>query len=241
MNELKKTLFISDLHLDEADSTSYNQFEQVVAGLDSHVDALFILGDFFEAWIGDDDHSPFNESVIALLKSVREKNIPVYLMHGNRDFLLGKKFLSQTGCTFLTDETSVTIYGAPVLLMHGDTLCVDDHAYQRVRKFLRNKFLQFLFLWLPLSLRRKIANKMRGASKHHTANAPMYVMDVTQEEVARVMRKNNTYFLIHGHTHKPAFHQFTIDNEPYTRIVLGAWHKQASVLVWYENGYKELV
>ena len=241
MNELKKTLFISDLHLDEADSTSYDQFKQVITGLDSNIDALFILGDFFNAWIGDDDLSPFNESIIVLLKSVREKNIPVYLMHGNRDFLLSKKFLAQTGCTFLPDETCVTIYGSPVLLMHGDTLCVDDRAYQRARIFMRNRFLLFLFVCLPLSLRRKIATKMRNASKKHTTSAPLYVMDVTQAEVARVMQKNNTHFLIHGHTHKPAFHQFTIDNEAYTRIVLGAWHKQSSVLVWYENGNKELI
>lgn len=241
MSSLKKTLFISDLHLQESDPKIIDEFKALIDSLNEEVDALYILGDFFEAWIGDDDLSSFHDSIISLLRSAREKKIPVYIMHGNRDFLLGKRFFSQCDCAFLPDASRVNIYGVPVLLMHGDTLCTEDYAYQRARKFLRNRFLQFAFKCLPLSWRRKIANKMRVASKKHTTQMSSYTMDVSQDEVARVMQGYDARFLIHGHTHKPAFHQFTIHDEPYTRIVLGAWHNKASVLAWYENGYKELI
>lgn len=242
MNSVKKTLFISDLHLDEIYPESFSQFKDLINSLDGNIDALYILGDFFETWIGDDNHTPFYDAVIALLKSVREKNIPVYFMHGNRDFLVGKKFFKQADCTFLPDETGVSVYGTPVLLMHGDTLCTGDRAYLFARKILRNRFLQLLlFKSLPLTLRKKMADKMRSASKRHTTSVLPYMMDVTQQEVVRVMQKNNVRLLIHGHTHRPAIHQFKVDSEDYTRIVLGAWHNKSSVLVWYENGNKELV
>ncbi len=242
MNSGKKTLFISDLHLDEIYPESYNQFKDLINSLDGNIDALYILGDFFETWIGDDNRSPFYDDVIALLKSVRDKNIPVFFMHGNRDFLVGKRFFQQTGCTFLPDETRITVYNTPVLLMHGDTLCTDDKAYLFARKILRNRFLQLLlFKSMPLSLRRKMADKMRSASKRHTTKALPYMMDVTQQEVVRVMQKNHVRLLIHGHTHRPAIHQFNVNDEAYTRIVLGAWHKKSSVLIWHENGNKELV
>jgi UDP-2,3-diacylglucosamine hydrolase len=242
MASLKKTLFISDLHLDEADAESYCQFKDFIASVDSSVDALYILGDFFETWIGDDNRTSFYDSIIALLQSVRAKNIPLYFMHGNRDFLVGKKFLQQVDATLLSDETRVSVYGTPVLLMHGDTLCTEDHTYLFARKILRNRFLQFLlFNSLPLSLRKKMAIKMRNTSKRYTASVSTYLMDVTQQEVVRVMQKNEVRLLIHGHTHRPAFHQFNVNDEVCMRIVLGAWHPKASVLVWHENGNKELL
>lgn len=241
MNSLKKTLFISDLHLDETDPKSLSQFKDLVRSLDDTVDALYILGDFFEAWVGDDCHSPFNDSVIALLKSVRDKHIPIYFMHGNRDFLVGEKFLSQTDCTLLADQTRVVIYNTPVLLMHGDVLCTDDRNYQRARKLMRNRFLQTLFLWLPSSFRMKIANELRSASKRYTAAKSMDTMDVSQPTVQQVMQQNNVRHLIHGHTHRPAIHQFDVNSHTFTRIVLGAWHNKSSVLIWWENGNKELV
>jgi len=237
----KKTLFISDIHLDADEPIGFNCFNNLINELDNNTDALYILGDFFEAWVGDDQRTPFNESIKALLRSVHDRQIPVFLMHGNRDFLLGKKFIKESQCTFLPDETRVMIYNTPVLLMHGDTLCTDDHDYQRARKIMRNKFLQWLFLLTPMRFRNHIANKLRAASKQATSKKSLYSMDVAQPEVERVMQQHNVRWLIHGHTHRPAFHPFSINNEDYTRIVLGAWHDKASVLVWYEDGKKELI
>lgn len=242
MNSAKKTLFISDLHLDESDTESFNQFKELISSLDDSVDALYILGDFFETWIGDDNHTAFYDSVIALLQSIKTKNIPVYFMHGNRDFLIGEKFLEQAACIFLPDQSRVAIYDTPVLLMHGDTLCTDDRTYLLARKILRNRFLQsLLFKSLPLSLRQKIAKKMRRASQRHTASIQPYMMDVSQQAVTDVMQKHNVRVLIHGHTHRPAIHQFVVGNNDFTRIVLGDWHKKSSVLIWYANGTKELI
>lgn len=240
MNSLKKTLFISDLHLDESDPVSFEHFKKLINELDENVDALYILGDFFEVWVGDDNQSPFYDSIIALLKAANEKRIPVYILHGNRDFLLGQSFFQQAKCTFLPDESRITIYKTPVLLMHGDTLCTADHAYQRARKLMRNRFLQYVFLHLPLSFRKKIANELRNASKRHTTTASMNSMDVTQQEVERVMQNHRVSHLIHGHTHRPNIHQFTLDGESCSRMVLGAWHSKPSVLTWYEDGRKEL-
>ncbi|HLB42140.1 MAG TPA: UDP-2,3-diacylglucosamine diphosphatase [Gammaproteobacteria bacterium] len=236
----RKTLFISDLHLDESRMDMTQQLLQLLKNCDTTIDALYILGDLFEAWIGDDDDTLFHRNIIETLKSVTQKGIPVYLMHGNRDFLIGKKFLSATGCQLLPDEKKIMLYGTPVLLMHGDTLCTRDIAYLKWRKKARNPILHtLLFLILPLNIRRRFANKMRAQSEYHTRSLSSDILDVTQEEVVKIMQKHNVQVLIHGHTHRPHIHHLTVNELPATRIVLAAWHDQANVLVWDETGKKE--
>jgi UDP-2,3-diacylglucosamine hydrolase len=237
----KKTLFISDLHL-EAERPAITQlFLNVLADAGESIDALYILGDLFEAWIGDDDDTPFHRQIINALKAATQKGLPIYFMPGNRDFLIGHRFLAATGCQLLPDEKKITLYGTPVLLMHGDTLCTRDEAYLKWRKKARNRFLHtLLFLILPLSWRRKMAEKMRAASAQHTKKVTKDIMDVTQEEVERLMQQHHVHTLIHGHTHRPNIHALTINGAPAKRIVLDAWHDHGSVLSWDETGNIEL-
>jgi len=241
MTELRKTIFISDLHLDDSQPQITQHFLTLLNQFDSSVDALYILGDLFEAWIGDDDGIQHYAAIIGALRMVTQKGIPIYFIHGNRDFLVGKQFFQETGCQWLADESRIDLYGQPVLLMHGDTLCTRDIAYMSTRKKLRNRFIQTLFLLLPLSLRKKIASEMREKSKQHTMMAASDIMDVTQEEVLRVMQKHQVACLIHGHTHKPDFHEFFHQQMPMTRIVLAAWHDGGSMLVWDQSGKKQMV
>lgn len=241
MTELRKTIFISDLHLDDSQPQITQHFLTLLNQLDSSVDALYILGDLFEAWIGDDDGIQHYAAIISALRVVTQNGIPIYFIHGNRDFLVGKQFFQETGCQWLADESRIDLYGQPVLLMHGDTLCTRDIAYMNTRKKLRNRFIQILFLLLPLSLRRKIASEMREKSKQHTMMAASDIMDVTQEEVLRVMQKQQVSCLIHGHTHKPDFHEFFHQQMPMARIVLAAWHDGGSMLVWDQSGKKQMV
>lgn len=240
MRTFGKTLFISDLHLEANQPQIAAVFFRLLKEAIGTADALYILGDFFESWVGDDDASDFNVSVITALKAATDAGLPIYFMHGNRDFLIGKQFLQQTGCQFLSDETIVSLYGTPVLLMHGDTLCTLDIAYQNTRRKVRQRWLQTLFLWLPLSWRKKVADSMRASSMKYVQTATDAIMDVTQDAVVNVMQKHHVNFLVHGHTHRPAIHTFTVDNTACERIVLGAWHTQGQALVWRADGKKEL-
>lgn len=239
----RKTLFISDLHLNVNQPHITEQFVMLLLQCKtSSVDALYILGDLFEAWIGDDDDTSFHRMIIKALKEVTSAGIPIYFLRGNRDFLIGRRFLKKTGCQLLADETKINLYGQPVLLLHGDTLCTRDIAYMKWRKKARNPILHTLFfLMLPLSMRRKKADNMRQQSAEYTKTAMKEIMDVTQEEVERVMQKHEVHYLIHGHTHRPNIHKFLINNIPCERIVLGAWHDDADVLVWDASGKKELI
>lgn len=241
MPNQRKTLFISDLHLDASHPATAQAFLRFMQSLDNTVDALYILGDLFEAWIGDDDDSPFNQRMIEALREVTQRGIPVYFIHGNRDFLIGDRFLKATGCLLLQEETVRNVYGTRVLLMHGDTLCTLDTDYLRSRKKLRHPLVQRCFLMLPLFIRRKIANRMRNASQRYVSTATPEIMDVTQESVARVMQKHGVNTLIHGHTHRPAIHTFMLQQQHATRQVLGAWHRNISLLVWSESGNKKLI
>lgn len=237
---MTKTLFISDLHLQESNPLIVRKFLNLLVS--EEVDALYILGDLFEAWIGDDNDTAFHRQIIHALHSAIQSGLKIYFLHGNRDFLIGKKFLKATGCQLLKEETIVNIYGENVLLMHGDTLCTRDIAYLKWRKKARNPILHtLLFLILPLKWRRRFAESMRKKSEAHTQYAAREIMDVTQAEVERVMQKHGVNLLIHGHTHRPAIHHFKLDDHDATRIVLGAWHNQANILVWDVNGKKELV
>lgn len=241
MTENRKTLFISDLHLEENQPKITQQFLQLLRNCDSSVDALYILGDLFEVWIGDDDDTPFHREIILALQSATQKGLPIYFLYGNRDFLIGKQFLRETGCKLLSDEEKIILYGTPLLLMHGDTLCTLDTAYLKARKKGRNRFLQMFFLFLPLSLRRFIANKMREKSNQHKQSTTFEMMDVTQDAVENVMLKHNVNYLIHGHTHRSGIHEFSINQTLAKRIVLAAWHDHGSIFQWDESGKSQFI
>lgn len=233
-------LMISDLHLEEKRPDMTDLFLDFLHKKAIKAEALYILGDFFEVWIGDDDRSPFNSHIINNLKKATQKGLPIFFMHGNRDFLIGKRFLHETGCQLLPEKIVINLFGTPSLLMHGDTLCTKDIKYLRFRKKSRNWFFQKLILMKSLKKRKLIADNYRQASKAHTSTTADYIMDITQEEVERVMGEHKVQHLIHGHTHRPAIHRFELNNKPATRTVLGPWHNEGSVLICKNNGEQEL-
>jgi UDP-2,3-diacylglucosamine hydrolase len=240
MAALRKICFISDLHLQESQPVIVDQFMNFLQSCYGSVDELYILGDLFEVWIGDDENTPFQRKINGALKSL-SATIPIYFMHGNRDYLIGKKFLQSAGMQLLEEEKKISIFGRDVLLMHGDTLCTQDIPYLKMRKTIRHPLTQKLFLSLPLIFRKKIANKIRDKSMQYTRQTASHIMDVTQAEVERVMQKHEVSYLIHGHTHKPACHSFAMNHTPAQRIVLGAWHEHISVLEWDELGNFQLI
>jgi UDP-2,3-diacylglucosamine hydrolase len=235
----RRTFFISDIHLTEKQAKIADAFLHFLNQLNASTDVLYILGDLFEAWIGDDDQTKFHSRIIQALREVTDRKIPIYFLPGNRDFLIGQTFLKDSHCQLLKEEEKISLYGMPVLLIHGDTLCTLDHSYQKMRKLFQKKWLQRLFLSMPLSFRRKIANKLRIQSGDQFKEYATW-MDVTQDAVNQAMGKHHVQYLIHGHTHRPAIHQFNLNNKNATRIVLGAWELGAEILVWDETGYYEL-
>lgn len=227
------TLFISDLHLDGSRPETTAQFLKFLAEEARGAAALYILGDFFEVWIGDDDDDPHHARVMDGLRTLTAAGVPVFLMHGNRDFLIGERFAGRTGVKLLSDPALVDLDGKPTLLMHGDTLCTDDLQYQRARRFMRNGLVQGIYLDLPLSLRRRIAAYARAKSQKDTAAKASYIMDVNQNTVESTMARYGVTRLIHGHTHRPAIHRFKgVDGTAMERIVLGDWYEQSSILRW---------
>jgi UDP-2,3-diacylglucosamine hydrolase len=240
MNSSKKTLFISDLHLQEKQPLISERLAFFLND-NKNVDAIYILGDLFEAWIGDDDKSPLHTHIIQLLKSLTDAHVPIYFLPGNRDFLIGNAFLTASGCRLLNEEEKIILYGTPILLMHGDTLCTNDTAYLKARKWMHQSWLQKLFLLLPLRIRKNLAEKMRAQSLKYTQSTALDKMDVVEAAVQAVMQKHQVQILIHGHTHQPAMHHFTLNQQPALRIVLGAWHDKAKVLVWHASGKKEFL
>jgi UDP-2,3-diacylglucosamine hydrolase len=204
------------------------------------IDAIYILGDLFESWIGDEEIAAHPETIRAL-SAITQNGPPIYYLHGNRDFLLGEQFFTITGCQLLPEEAKIELYGTPVLLLHGDTLCTRDVAYLKARKYLRNTWLQGLFLLLPLALRKKIARGIRNKSERYTAATASEIMDVTPQQVKIIMWQHHVFHLIHGHTHRPGRHPVSLDDQLGSRTVLGAWEdRRGSVLVWYASGEREL-
>lgn len=230
------TLFISDLHLDSVRPGITELFLKFLREDARRAERLYILGDFFEAWVGDDDDDPHHARVMAGLKGLTDAGVPVLLMHGNRDFLIGEAFVQKTGVKLLPDPTLVDLYGQPTLLIHGDTLCIDDKEYQMVRRMLRDPAWQKDYLAKPLAERKTIAAHARAESKAHTAAQADYIMDVNQKAVEDLMRKHQVSRLIHGHTHRPAVHHFTSDGKKKERIVMGDWYEQSSQLSWTPEG-----
>jgi UDP-2,3-diacylglucosamine hydrolase len=225
------SLFIADLHLDGSRPHITGLFERYLAGDEvRQADALYILGDLVEAWIGDDDDAELPARIARATRAVRESGRPVYFMPGNRDFLLGRDYADRAGLTLLEDGTVHDLHGHPTLLMHGDTLCTDDVAYQAVRRQVRTPEWKANILAMPLQARRAFAAKARADSRAHTGSTMESIMDVNAEAVAQAMRGAGVTRLIHGHTHRPAIHEFPLDGQAAQRIVLGDWYEQGSVL-----------
>jgi UDP-2,3-diacylglucosamine hydrolase len=231
------TLFISDLHLDPGDPALLRQFHAFLQSDARGADALYILGDLFEAWLGDDDPEPLARDVVAALRALADAGVPCFLMHGNRDFLIGERFCRETGATLLPDGTVVELYGERVLLMHGDALCTDDVGYQRLRRIVRNPAVLWILRHLPLERRRALAGRLRAGSRAHVGNTAPEIMDVNARAVAEAFRAAGVGTLVHGHTHRPGVHEFELDGAPVRRIVLGDWYVQGSVLRWSREGF----
>jgi UDP-2,3-diacylglucosamine hydrolase len=216
-------ILISDLHLDESRPDLTAGFLHFLASQLKNTDNLYILGDFFEVWIGDDHNTPFNQSIIAALSAIQ---VPIYIMHGNRDFLIGEDFCQSIGATLLPDPSVVELGGQKVLLMHGDSLCTADVEYMKVRTMLRNPAVQQDLLSKTIEERQIIAQHARGESKAHTRESADDIMDVTPSEVIAAMETAGVETLIHGHTHRPNTHEVRLSNGKLgQRIVLGDWDK----------------
>ncbi|MCG2582118.1 MAG: UDP-2,3-diacylglucosamine diphosphatase [Marinobacter sp.] len=223
------TLFISDLHLEESRPDITDAFLGFLENRARGVEQLYILGDFFEAWIGDDERTPLQEQIAQALKALSDSGTAIFLMHGNRDFLIGEDFCARAGAILLDDPTVVDLYGTPTLLMHGDSLCTADVEYQKFRENMRNPQWQQMILQRPLEDRQQMARQLREISMAKNQGKEEFIMDVTSEEVVKVMEEHGVQRLIHGHTHRPAEHLLEANGKPARRIVLGDWDKH----VWW--------
>ena len=227
------TLFISDLHLSPSNPDLIQTTVEFLAQQASKIDQLYILGDLFNTWLGDDIVPDEFQPLIEQLTKLKQVGIKSYLMVGNRDFMLGKAFADSSGMSLLQEPTLIEIGQCKVLLMHGDSLCIDDISYQRYRLWSRNRFLQYCFLMLPATYRQRISDKIKQKSHNKKQYKSAEIMDVNHNEVDRVMAKFRVDYLLHGHTHRPAIHD--LGHEQY-RIVLGDWEKQPSFIVF--DGYQ---
>jgi UDP-2,3-diacylglucosamine hydrolase len=232
------TLFVSDLHLDAGEPAAGEQFIDFLAARAITADALYILGDLFETWVGDDDDEPYRERICAALSELGKRGVACYVMHGNRDFLYQSGFERRTGTRLIADPIIIDLYGEAALLTHGDALCSADRPYQLLRGVVRSPGWQRRFLQLPLAVRRSLAEQARHGSQRHTQRTASQIMDVDVAAVGGAMRACGVRTLIHGHTHRPAVHEFELDGQPARRIVLGAWHDQGSVLAWGAEGFR---
>ncbi len=233
---MQKTLFISDLHLDPARPEITTLFLDFLENSAAYAGALYILGDLFEAWVGDDDESPDNLIVCEGLRQCAANGTSIYIMRGNRDFLLGERFARDSGAVLLDDPTVIDLYGVRTLLMHGDLLCTDDTGYMSFRKMVRDPAWQADMLAKSLAERQAIAHEMRTASRAQTAGKPESIMDVNPGTVIDFMTRHQTPQLIHGHTHRPACHTFDLAGQPARRFVLGDWYEQGSALECNTSG-----
>lgn len=221
---------MSDLHLDADRPEATRAFHRFLEQRASGAEALYVLGDLFEAWVGDDDDSALAQEVVEALAQLTAGGTAVFFARGNRDFLVGDDFARRSGVVLLEDASVVAIGGERVLLMHGDSLCTDDHDYQQFRATVRDPKWQAQFLALPLAARRALAAQARDASRISTSGKPMEIMDVNASAVAEAMRLNGVRRLIHGHTHRPAVHEFELDGAAAVRTVLGDWFRRGWAL-----------
>lgn len=230
------TLFISDLHLEAGQPAIGEQFVSFLANDGRQAEALYILGDLFDAWLGDDDPNPYYGEMKSAMRDLADTGVPTFFMHGNRDFMIGKQFAAETGVTILSDPVVVTLYGQNVVLSHGDALCTDDVHYQKIRAMTRDPDWQSMMRAKPLQERIALAAEARKESVARGASLSDEIMDVNQDAVAATLREHGVDIMLHGHTHRPAIHEIDLGDRTATRIVLGDWYEQGSVVRWDENG-----
>ena len=230
MSGIPHSLFISDLHLCESRPQISRLFFDFLMTHARNAEALYILGDLFESWVGDDDETSLSYSVVGALRSLSDSGVAVYLMHGNRDFLLAQPFADASGARLLVDPTMMDLYGQPTLLMHGDTLCTDDTAYLAFRAQIRDPAWQAGFLAQPLAKRHTMAQQARNQSEHAKQGKTAAIMDVNHQAVIEILREYAYPRLIHGHTHRPARHDLQVDGHTCERWVLQDWYDSGCYL-----------
>ena len=233
------TLFVSDLHLASARPAQLALFQQFIARVaQRRARALYILGDLVDVWLGDDDDgSPPNREIIAALASLRAAGVELHVGHGNRDFLYGPRFVAATGARLLSDYAVIDLYGTTTLLTHGDLLCTRDVKYQRFRRVVRHPLTRHAFLATPLAWRQRIAQRTRSGTVASMRRKDDAIMDVEEASVAAIMSRYQASLLIHGHTHRPAIHDYADGRR---RIVLGDWYERDGVLVCDDAGQRAL-
>jgi UDP-2,3-diacylglucosamine hydrolase len=225
------SIFVSDLHLCPSRPALNQVFFDFLRGPAAAAEALYILGDLFEYWAGDDDDTPFNASVITALHGLSGSGVALYLMHGNRDFLINGRFAADTGATILPDPTLLDLYGTPTLLLHGDTLCSDDVKYMAFRAKVRDPAYQQQFLAQPLAARKQIIAGLRSENAGEKQQKSEAIMDVAPATVDAAFREHGCPRMIHGHTHRPALHRHAIDARTRERWVLADWYTRGSYLI----------
>jgi UDP-2,3-diacylglucosamine hydrolase len=234
---MSETVFISDLHLDPTRPQIIQLATNWLASLHTDCDGVYILGDLFEYWIGDDQPSQAFESLFKAFTHLAEQNIPLYFVAGNRDFLVGEQFAQAYKINLLPESSVIDLYGKPTLILHGDTLCTDDIKYQQLRSMLRDPDWQKQFLALPLNERIDQALALRAQSAAETDSKDEMIMDVNAKSVTAAMQAAGVTQLIHGHTHRPAIHRLVLDETIGLRIVLGDWYDHGSVLRCSTDGF----
>jgi len=232
------TLFISDLHLDDCRPAATAALLAFLSGPARQADALYILGDLFEFWLGDDAPTQVGEQVAEALYALSVRGVPCRFIHGNRDFLIGPDYAGESGLDLLAEETVIDLYGRRTLLTHGDQYCTDDHAYQKVRRMLRDPAWQRKFLEKSPSERISFARDARSQSEQYKQGVSEDIMDVNPAAVAAAFKRHGVDRMIHGHTHRPAIHDLQLPQGPAQRVVLGDWYAQGSVLTADSTGLR---
>jgi len=238
---VKPTLLLSDLHLAPDRPAAAAAFHAFARGPAREAEAVYVMGDLFDAWLGDDQRrEPFARAIVASLRGVRDAGVPLHVARGNRDFLLGADFAHDAGATLLDEQTVVDIAGTPTLLTHGDELCTDDVAYQRFRAWSRDPRSQRRLLRLPYFVRRLIAAWLRRGSRAATARKPESILDVNSGTVEQAFRTHRVARIVHGHTHRPAHHRLVVDGIACERIVLADWDDRGHYLAIDDTGVRAL-
>ena len=235
---MTKITFVSDLHLTPENQKSMRRFRKFAAKIAGNTQQLYILGDLFEFWIGDDGADLLGHiEAENLLKTISNSGVELFLIPGNRDFLIGDKFSERTGCQILTDPSVITIGAEQVLLTHGDSLCTDDVEHQLARQQMLSSKWKIAFLNMPIQERMDTAINLRKKSEKTKRHKSMEIMDINQNSLENFMRDHNVLTVIHGHTHRPAVHEFILDGRNARRFVLGDWDSQESILWYHKNKY----
>ncbi len=231
-----RTYFVADLHLTDARPAATGRFFRFLDETAAGADALYILGDLFEAWVGDDHDERVADDVALRLKALAQSGTPVHFLSGNRDFMLAADYVARAGMTRIADPSVIDLYGTPTLLMHGDTLCIDDTGYQTFRRRVRSPWVIALLRRLPYALRVRLARQARAGSESAKAAKPVEIMDANVDEVTRSLREHGATRLIHGHTHRPARHVHAVDEQPCERWVLPDWYARWGYVVCDVSG-----